>query len=431
MKNVGLLGILLVSVSLGCSRQPSHEPVTLAFLDIEYDAPDRLPGLSDDLQAFVQETGIRVTRLPRPEESLNQFAMWRTLLQRGAPTPDVYGLDVIWSAIFNQYFLDLKPYFVAELSSQYPVVAASYTVGDKLVAVPHHAYVGVLMYRADLLRQYGYRAPPATWEELETIAARIQAGERAKGRKDFWGYAWQGAVSEDLTCAGLELQVSEGGGRIIEADQTISVNNPRTIRAWERAAHWIGTISPPSVVAYDKWDSDNAWKSGNAAFLRAWVSDYSLIANHTPPDNAAKFGVTSMPGGNAGRADTLGGNGLAVSRTSAHPQEAIQLIRFLLRRDALFMRASANSEPPKEQELRDLPEILNPYPQLAASRQRTGLVVTRPSIVSGSKYEDVSRAYIRALHSVLTGEAPPSAAAAALEKELMQITNFRVGLPSN
>ncbi len=185
------------------------------------------------------------------------------------------------------------------------------------------------------------------------------------------------------------------------------------------------------MVAYDKWDADNAWKSGNAAFLRAWVSDYSLIANHTPPDNVTKFGVTSLPGGSAGRADTLGGNGLAASRTSAHPREAIELIRFLLRKDALFMRASANSEEPKEQELYDLPEILNPYPQLAASRRRPGHVVTRPSIVAGVKYEEVSRAYIRALHSVLTGEETPSAAAAALEKELIQITNFRVRSPSN
>jgi len=68
--------------SLGCSPAASQEPVTLSFLDIEYDAPDRLPGLSDDLQAFVQETGIRVTRLPRRKGSLNQFAMWKTLLQR-------------------------------------------------------------------------------------------------------------------------------------------------------------------------------------------------------------------------------------------------------------------------------------------------------------------------------------------------------------
>ncbi len=177
MKMVGMLGILLLSLGLGCSRQSSRDPVTVTFLDIEYDTPDRLPGLAQDLQAFTQETGVRVKRLPRPEGSLNQLAMWRELLQKGGATPDVYGIDVIWSGIFSQYFLDLKPYFSAELSSQYPVVAASYTVGDKLVAVPHHAYVGVLMYRADLLRQYGYREPPATWEELERIAARIQAGE--------------------------------------------------------------------------------------------------------------------------------------------------------------------------------------------------------------------------------------------------------------
>jgi trehalose/maltose transport system substrate-binding protein len=430
MKIIGMLGILLLSLGLGCSRQSSRDPVTVTFLDIEYDTPDRLPGLAQDLHAFTQETGIRVKRLPRPEGSLNQLAMWRELLQKGGTTPDVYGIDVIWSGIFNRYFLDLKPYLAAELSSQYPVVAASYTVGDKLVAIPRHAYVGVLLYRTDLLRRYGYREPPKTWDELETMATRIQAGERAKGQKDFWGYVWQGGVSEDLTCAGLEWQMSDGGGRIIEDDRTISVNNPRAIRAWQRAARWVGSISPPGVVAYEKWDAENVWFAGRAAFHRAWVSDYSLIAFHRPPSNATEYGVTSMPGGSTGRADTLGGNGLAVSRTSAHPREALELIRFLLRRDAHLMRASANSEARKGFELYDLPEILEPYPEFAASRQHPGHVVARPSIVSGEKYEDVSRAYIRALHSVLTGGETPSDAAAALEKELIQITGFRPESPA-
>jgi trehalose/maltose transport system substrate-binding protein len=431
MKIAGMLGILLLSLGLGCSRQPSHEPVTVTFLDIEYDTPDRLPGLGEDLQAFTRETGIRVKRLPRPEGSLNQLVMWRELLQKRGATPDVYGIDVIWSGIFSKYLMDLKPYFATEILSQYPVVAASYAVGDKLVAMPRHAYAGALLYRADLLRQYGYREPPKTWDELERVSTRIQAGERAKGQKDFWGYVWQGGVTEDLTCAGLEWQMSEGAGRIIEDDGTISVNNPRTIRVWQRAARWVGSISPPGVLAYEKWDAENVWFSGKAAFHRAWVSDYSVISFHRPPGDATHFGVTSMPGGSAGRADTLGGSGLAVSRTSAHPREALELIRFLLRRDAHLMRASANSEPPKEQELYDLPEILEPYPQFAALRQHPGRVVARPSIVSGEKYEEVSRAYIRALHSVLTGEETASVAAAALEKELVEITGFRPGLPSN
>ena len=180
-----------------------------------------------------------------------------------------------------------------------------------------------------------------------------------------------------------------------------------------------------------KSDAENVWRSGKAAFHRAWVSDYSLLAVHRPPGNAALYGVTSLPGGSAARADTLGGNGLAVSRTSVHPRESLELIRFLLRRDARLMRASANSQPPKEQQLYALPEILKPYPQYAASTQNAGRVVARPSIVSGEKYEAVSRAYIRALHSVLSGEEVPSVAAAALEKELIQITGFRPGSPSN
>ena len=438
MKIIGVLGTLLLLSCLSCSKQSSHEPVTLTFLDIEWDTPDQMPGLAQDLKDFTRETGIPVKRLPRPEGSLNQLALWRELLEKGTGAPDVLGIDVIWSGILSHYLMDLEPYFGTELSSQNSVVAASYTVGDKLLAVPHHAYVGVLLYRPGLLRKYGYSRPPKTWGELERMATRIQSGERANGRKDFWGYVWQGGIDEDLTCSSLEWQASEGGGRIIEDDKTISVNNPQVIRAWQRAARWVGSISPPSVVAYGKWDAQNVWGSGNAAFLRGWQSDYSLTihswpfsesSSHATYMSTAPFGITSMPGGTAGRVSTLGGNGLAVSQASAHPREAIELIRFLMGRDVQLLRANEHSVPPEEAELYELPVMLNPYPQLTSSSQIGGGLVARPSPVAGAKYEDVSRAYIRAVHSVLTREKIPSAAAADLEKELVKITGFRKGGP--
>ena len=150
-KVAGMLGVLLLSLGLACSRRSSPEPVTVTFLDVEWEAPDELPGLARDLQDFTRETGIQVKRLPRPDGSLNQLALWRELLQRGAAAPDVCCINVIWSGILNQYLMDLKPHFAAELPSQDKVVVASYTVGEKLVAIPHHAYVGVLFYRTDLL----------------------------------------------------------------------------------------------------------------------------------------------------------------------------------------------------------------------------------------------------------------------------------------
>jgi trehalose/maltose transport system substrate-binding protein len=73
-----------------------------------------------------------------------------------------------------------------------------------------------------------------------------------------------------LTCNALEWQQSQGGGGIIENGR-ITVNNRETIQAWERAARWVGSISPPGVVAYQEWDTLNIWKEGGAAFMRSWT----------------------------------------------------------------------------------------------------------------------------------------------------------------
>jgi trehalose/maltose transport system substrate-binding protein len=420
----------LICAGLGCSRHPSPEPVTITYLDVEFEAPDNLSGIWKDLQEFTRETGIQVKRLPAPDGSLNQLALWKELLQKGAPTPDVYSIDVIWSGILSSYLMDLKPYFADDLASVPPIEVSSYTVGDKLIAVPHHAYVGLLFYRTDLLKRYGYRAPPETWDKLEVMASRIQAGERARGKKDFWGYVWQGAPTEDLTCNGLEWQIGDGGGRIVEDDKTISVNNPGTIKAWQRARRWIGSISPPGVTAYAKWDAENVWASGNAAFLRGWASDYSMVLLQNPPTGVTNYGATSVPGGRDGRAGVLGGNGLAVSRFSAHPREAVELIKFLRQRDVQFLGNTEHANPPREYQLYELPTVLQMYPQLPDLRRNGGGVVARPSTVVGQKYEDVTRAYIGALHSVLTGERTARATAAALEKELMEITGFKRGPPA-
>src|SRR4051812_15235772 len=123
------LGVLLLCIGLACSRPVAREPVTVTFLDIEWEGPDPLTELANDLQEFTRETGIHVKRLPAPSGSLSQLALWRELLQKGAAAPDVCGIDVIWPGILSQYLIDLKPYFSADLASQDPGVVASYTLG--------------------------------------------------------------------------------------------------------------------------------------------------------------------------------------------------------------------------------------------------------------------------------------------------------------
>jgi trehalose/maltose transport system substrate-binding protein len=426
------IGILVLSLALdGCSQSPK-EPIALTFLDPEWshDSRERRSISEDVLQEFTRTTGIRVTHLPSPENSPAQLALALDLLKKSAPTPDVYGIDVIWPGILNKYLVDLKPHFAAEIASQDPELVANYTVKGKLVAVPYHADIGALYYRTDLIQKYGYREPPQTWDELEKMAARIQEGERAKGAKDFWGFVWPGTASEGLTCNALEWQFAEGGGRIIEPGGTISVNNPKAIRAWERAARWVGSISPPSVISYEEWDAANAfWTSGRAAFFRGWTSDY-FISHPVNYSVSGQSGLTSVPGGAVARAGMLGGFGLAISRSSAHPLQAVELIRFLLRKEAELEEKRTHSEPPKRPALYELPTILTAYARAANSGGKPGSgVVTRPSTITAQKYEEVSRAYVRTVHSVLTGKLKAPAAADALERELVGITGFETGKP--
>ena len=423
---VALLAALFWCNLAGCGRDA--RPVTVTVLDPEWSQPDELPAAERESQEFTKETGILVQHLPVPETSLSQLGLWRKLLQQGGPTPDVLAIDVIWPGILDEYLVDLKAPAAAELSKEDPDLVAAYTVNGKVVALPYHPQIGVLSYRADLLREYGFAHPPETWDELEKMATRIQAGERAKGKKNFWGYLWQGAPAEGLTCNALEWQIAEGAGRIIENDKTISVNNPAAIRAWERAAHWIDRISPSGVVAYRELDSMNIWNSGEAAFRRSWQSDFRLSHWKTSSLGSAT-GYTSVPGGPAGRASTLGGTGLGVSRSSAHPKEAVAYVRYLARREIQSRQQRAYVDPPAQPELYDLPLELQPYALPAGSGQRRGGLVARPSTVSGLAYEDVTKAYMMAVHSVLTGEKKAPEVAAALEKRLVEITGFKTSAP--
>src|SRR6202158_5970415 len=227
------------------------------------------------------------------------------------------------------------------------------------------------------------------------MAARIQNGERSRGQKDFWGFIWPGAAGEGLTCNALEWQISEGGGRIIEADGTISVNNPDAIRSWQRAAHWRGWISSPSVTSLQEWDAINDfYHTGTSAFFRGWARSY-LLSVRDIPSVRDRIGITSIPAGKNAQAATLGGFGLGLSRSSRHSAEALQLIRFLVHREIELEEARADYES------RDRPGLYDPTAILRAKRNSTETgqqpvsgVVARPSTVAGDKYEDVSRAYI-------------------------------------
>ena len=424
------LGALTLLAEQGCRRfvEPASE-VTLVLMDESWLNSEFQGGRREELNQFTKETGIRIEQVPAPEGAVEQLDMCRRLLEGGARIPDVLSIDVIWPGILADNLLDLSPYVpAAEVAAHFPQLIANNTVSGKLVALPFLIDIGVLFYRTDLLRRYGYLKPPESWEELERMANKIQIGERARGQRNFWGYIWQGASSEALTCNALEWQVSEGGGQIV-GNNAITVHNPHAARAWERAARWIGTISPSGVVAYRELDAYNVWQAGQAAFMRNWSTSYLATAPTGPGKGSlAKnmFDIAPLPRGQKRIAATVGGQGYGVSRHSLHPREASMLVRFLCRPDVQLRRCELIRAAPTIPALYDDADSIakDAYFSTVLKAYRDGSVL-RPSTVTGKKYPLVSHAYSEAVHAVLDGRKIAARATSDLEFELGQITGLK------
>src|ERR1700722_3843716 len=191
-KLAGPICIVLLSLLLeGCARQSVHEPVTLTLLE-EWTSRAFSDARQQELQQFTRDTGIQVNLLPSPESARQKLVLWKELLGGRASGPDVYGIDVIRPGMLSEYFIDLRPYFAEEIPLQFTAIAAGFTVNNKVIAILNRPAIGVFFFRTDLLRRYGYRGPPGTWDELETMAARIQAGGRGQRKKQVLGVLWAG-----------------------------------------------------------------------------------------------------------------------------------------------------------------------------------------------------------------------------------------------
>ncbi len=364
---------------------------------------------------------LQVRYIPSFDPADARLGMYKQLFQERSPRPDICEIDVIWPGMIGGDLLDLTPYFQDEIRSFPPELMRTYTVQGKLIALPLIIDSGLLYYRSDLLRKYGFKGPPGTWDELERMAQVIQAGERRSGDANFWGYVWEGAASEALTCNALEWQASEGGGHIIEPDGSVSVCNIHAIRALERAVSWIGKISPPGVTAYTEQDSINIYAAGHAVFMRNWSgTTYRTVCDRTLHSPTS---VAPLPAGASGRSRTVGGTAISVSRYSEHRDEAVAALRDLVSTRTQIRRALEAGTAPTRLALERRPDLMQ---QTAFHGLLTGQILTdlvaRPSVVAGSVYDQVSTAYYSAIHSALTKQVTPASALAQLQIQLVQIT---------
>ncbi|MDR9810301.1 ABC transporter substrate-binding protein [Rhizobium hidalgonense] len=374
--------------------------------------------LNKQLAIFEKETGNQVKLVTMPSSSSEQFSQYRLWLAAGNKDIDVYQTDVIWAPQLADQFIDLKEATKDVAGQFFPSIIASQTVNGRLVALPLFTDAPALFYRKDLLEKYG-KQPPKTWDEMAATAKEVQDKERQAGQKDLWGYVFQGNSYEGLTCNALEWVKSSGGGQIVEPDGAISINNEKAATALERAKGWIGTISPPGVLAYQEEESRGVWQTGNAVFMRNWPYAYSL-GNGADSAVKGKFDVMTLPVAAAGDkpSSTLGGWNLAVSKYSEKQEAAIALVKFLASKDVQKARAIELSNLPTLTDLYDDKNVAAAQPFMPNWKPIFQDAVPRPSATAKVKYNEVSSKFWTAVHNTLSGSGSAAENLELLEADL-------------
>jgi trehalose/maltose transport system substrate-binding protein len=385
------------------------------------DTGNELEALRQQVKVFEERTGHTVDIVSMPSSSSEQFSQYRLWLAAENTDIDVYRVDVIWAPQLAGQLLDLTEATKDVIDQHFPAIVESQTVDGKLVALPLFTDAPALYYRKDLLEKYGATVPK-TWDEMATTAKMIKDKEREAGNPDMWGFVFQGKAYEGLICDALEWVKSSGGGQIVEADGTISINNPDAASAIERAAGWVDTIAPPGVLAYGEEESRGVWQTGNAVFMRNWPYAYALGNSDDSPIKG-KFDVTTLPYAEEGdrSAATLGGWNLAIPKFVNNPEAAVDLVKFLASPEQQKVRALISGNLPTIQSLYNDAEIAEKLPIIPRWEAVFQNAVPRPSAPTKLKYNEVSSDFWTAVHETLSGNGSAADNLAALEVELVKL----------
>ena len=349
---------------------------------------------------FKKDTGITVNVVPHPTASDASYAQLARNFSSKSSSFDVMMVDVVWPGAFAPYLVNLKPKLGKEAKAHVAGIIQNDTVGGKLVAMPWFGDYGILYYRTDLLRKYGYKAPPKTWNDLFKMAAKIQAGER-KDNDSFYGFVFQGNAYEGLTCDSLEWIASAGGGHFIDNGK-VTINNKQAQTILDGFRTNLGKISPKNVTTFQEDQTQTAFTTGNAAFARNWPYMY---ANATKSDSkvAGKFSVTVLPHGAKGPSvGTVGGWQLAVSKYSKHKDAAIEFVRYATSAPTETWNATQWSLVPTRVAVAKNKAVVkaNPYLKPAVASVAR---VTRPAKFLKGKYNAGSKIIYQGINQILRG----------------------------
>jgi multiple sugar transport system substrate-binding protein len=359
---------------------------------------------------------IHVTLQSAPTDTDTNRASLITTISGGAATPDVYMGDVIWPAQFGKAGLAV-PLTKYLPSSYWDGFASGLVPGatfqGQTYGAPFFEDQGFLYYRKDLLAKERMSVP-TTWQQLETDAATLVHKGDVK-----YGYVWQGASYEGLTCNFMEY-LGSAGGTVLNSSLTSSTVNSS---AGNQALSFMKSLitsgaTPGSVTTFKEAEAMSAFATGQAAFLRNWDYGWSYSQTASSPSSVVgKVGVSPLPsftGQPSPGTSNIGGWNLFINPHSKNIAADLTFIKWMTGSDAQTTLATEFSEIPTLQSVRTSPAVVAKNPVLATVPNTR--LIPRPA--NSPAYAKVSQAIYTNVNSVLSGGTSPSAGLSAMASQI-------------
>ena len=422
MKSTILYILVMLAILLtGCADHEKKLTFWIGGAPQEVDYWETLVG------EFERTFGITVDLIRQPSSTDQRKQGLVISLEAEQPDPDVFLMDIVWLQQFFQsgWLQPLDPFFEATGFSIAPffkdVVDAVDRFEEHYYALPVFLDIGVLYYRKDLLKQYGFSGPPRTWRELVRQAHDVQAGER-NHNPGFNGFLWQGAQYEGLVCTFLEFTASNGGGIIQDGHVRLNRSVNDVALEFMRALIRKYDISPLNTYT-DMREEEvrRAFQRGDALFERNWLYAWNL---HQKDGSAVegKIGMTALPQFEEGQSvAALGGWHIGISRHSDMPAKAWELVRFILSPASQKKLVLNLGWYPGRSDIYTDPEVLKKMPYAGLLQEIFSRVVTRPNL---PYYDQVSDVIQRTVNGCLAGKQPPDAALRRMQSEIDHIEDI-------
>jgi multiple sugar transport system substrate-binding protein len=211
------------------------------------------------------------------------------------------------------------------------------TFDNKTWAMPWTADTMALVYNPKVFTDAGVSGPPTTWEQLATDAKQVATSSSGKTA----GFCFPAAGSAtSAQWFAINYYIWSHGGTLVQKDPSGSWQPGVTAQQLTAAGQYFADLfsagatpkANQAVQDYSDPAITNGLTSGSCAMSYMPPSSFKALQKQTTT-SGTKLTTAPMPSGLTDGATHLGGRSLAINKNSKHPDQAWQVIKYLMSAD--------------------------------------------------------------------------------------------------